>query len=230
VKTQGKRTDEVERAAHSDPDVAAGAIVAVGSDATENIVKQTAPQCRILHVATHGFFLGGECSPAAIGRRGIGGVTAVPSAPTGIGENPLLLSGLALASANHREEAGAGEEDGVLTAEEIASLNLSGVEWAVLSACGTGRGEIRAGEGVFGLQRAFQVAGARTLIMSLWSVEDEATRQWMTHLYKARLVDGLDTAESVRQASLAVLSERRASGKNTHPFYWGAFVAAGDWR
>jgi CHAT domain-containing protein len=146
------------------------------------------------------------------------------------GENPLLLSGLVLAGANHRSLAADNEDDGILTAEEIASLDLSGVEWAVLSACETGVGDIRVGEGVFGLRRAFQTAGAGTLIMSLWSVDDESTRSWMKSLYEARLIDGLDTAESVRRASLAVLHERRARKQSTHPFFWGAFVGAGDWR
>jgi len=109
-------------------------------------------------------------------------------------------------------------------------MDLSGVEWAVLSACDTGVGEIRAGEGVFGLRRAFQVAGARTLIMSLWSVEDESAREWMRALYKARLQEGLDTAEAVRHASLTVLNARRERDESTHPFYWAGFVAAGDWR
>jgi CHAT domain-containing protein len=145
-------------------------------------------------------------------------------------ESPLLRSGLALAGADQRDQAGPGEDDGILTAEEIAALDLSGVEWAVLSACDTGVGEVRAGEGVFGLRRAFQIAGARTLIMSLWSVDDESTREWMTALYEARLRDGLSTAESVRQASLGVLEARRKAGESAHPFYWAAFVAAGDWR
>ena len=147
-----------------------------------------------------------------------------------IGENPLLLSGLAMAGANRRAAASADEEDGILTAEEVASLNLDGVEWAVLSACDTGLGEIKAGEGVFGLRRAFQVAGARTVIMSLWSVEDRAAMQWMRALYEGRLRRGLDTAEAVRAASLTVLAERRARGQSTHPFFWAGFVAAGDWR
>ena len=81
-----------------------------------------------------------------------------------------------------------------------------------------------------GLRRAFQVAGAGTLIMSLWSVEDEATRAWMKALYEARLERRLDTAAAVRDASLTVLRRRRDTGKSTHPFYWAAFVAAGDWR
>jgi CHAT domain-containing protein len=145
-------------------------------------------------------------------------------------ENPLLRSGLALAGADQRNEVAPGEDDGILTAEEIASLDLSGVEWAVLSACDTGVGDVRAGEGVFGLRRAFQIAGVRTLIMSLWSVDDEATREWMTALYEARLNRGLGTDEAVRAASLAVLEARRGAGESTHPFFWGAFVATGDWR
>ena len=91
-------------------------------------------------------------------------------------------------------------------------------------------GEIKAGEGVFGLRRAFQVAGAHTVIMSLWSVEDRSAMQWMRALYEGRLRRGLDTADAVRAASLAVLAERRARGQSTHPFYWAGFVAAGDWR
>jgi CHAT domain-containing protein len=118
----------------------------------------------------------------------------------------------------------------VLTAEEVAALNLSGVEWAVLSGCDTGVGEVRTGEGVFGLRRAFRVAGAKTVIMSLWPVEDKSTRQWMTTLYAGRLTRKLNTADAVRDASLTVLRQRRASRQNTHPFYWAGFVAAGDWR
>jgi CHAT domain-containing protein len=144
--------------------------------------------------------------------------------------SPLLLSGLAMAGANHRDQAGPGEEDGVLTAEEIAGLDLSGVEWAVLSACDTGVGEIEAGEGVFGLRRAMQVAGVRTLIMSLWPVDDRATREWMTALYHGRLVRHLDSADAVRHAGLSVLQARREAGESTHPFYWAAFVGAGDSR
>jgi CHAT domain-containing protein len=141
-----------------------------------------------------------------------------------------LLSGLAFAGANHRDAAGAQEEDGILTAEEIATLDLSRVRWAVLSACDTGKGEIAAGEGVLGLRRAFEVAGAGTLVMSLWSIEDRAARLWMRALYEGRLTRGLSTAEAVRGASVNVLRARRASGASSHPFYWAGFVAAGDWR
>jgi CHAT domain-containing protein len=155
----------------------------------------------------------------------------VPAAPPDsfiAEENPLHLAGFALAGANRRDSVGTGAEDGILTAEEIAALDLSGVEWAVLSGCDTGLGDLAAGEGVLGLRRAFQIAGARTVIMSLWSVEDEATRQWMTALYRHRTTTATTTAEAMRAATLDVLGARRRAGLSTHPFSWGAFIAAGD--
>jgi CHAT domain-containing protein len=103
------------------------------------------------------------------------------------------------------------------------------VDWAVLSACDTGIGAIKAGQGVFGLRRAFQVAGAKAVIRSLWRVQDEATRQWMATLYRERFLNGKDTRESVRAASLHILRQRRTQHESTHPFYRGAFIAAGDW-
>ena len=107
-------------------------------------------------------------------------------------------------------------------------MDLTGVEWAVLSGCDTGIGRLRAGEGAFGLRRAFQIAGARTVIMSLWPVDDATTHEWMTTLYTRRYRDRRSTTEAVRDASLAVLSKRRTSGASTHPFYWAGFVAVGD--
>ena len=211
-----------------------------GADATERAFKQLGPGRRILHVATHGFFLGEDCAPAVEGTRSVGGLATASKGAVksndaeatqrSMPENPLLLSGLALAGANRRAAAGPNEEDGILTAEEVAALNLEGVEWAVLSACRTGLGTVTAGEGVLGLRRAFQVAGVRTVIMSLWEVEDGATRAWMEALYRARLGDHADTPDAVRQASLTLIRERKAQGLSTHPFYWAAFVAAGDWR
>jgi CHAT domain-containing protein/Tfp pilus assembly protein PilF len=210
----------------------AGLVHLAGAEASEAAIKTAAPGKQVLHLATHGFFLGGECASGSERIRGSRGLKLVeepdPAPITGV--SPLLLSGLALAGANHRGLAAEGEEDGILTAEEIASLDLSGVEWAVLSACDTGVGEIQAGEGVFGLRRAMQVAGVRTLIMSLWPVDDEATRRWMRALYRGRLFYQLDSAEAVRGASVSVIEQRREAGESTHPFYWAAFVAAGDWR
>jgi CHAT domain-containing protein/tetratricopeptide (TPR) repeat protein len=199
-----------------------------GRGATEAAFKEQAPGRRLLHLATHGFVIGERCGSAAASTRGVGGL-AGPTGRTAT-TNPLRLAGLAMAGANRRAAARAGDEDGIVTAEEIAALDLSAAEWTVLSACDTGLGEIRAGEGVFGLRRAFAVAGARTTIMSLWSVEDRATLDWMAALYRARLLDRRSTAESVKHASLTTLRSRRARGLNTHPFYWAGFVAAGDWR
>jgi tetratricopeptide (TPR) repeat protein/CHAT domain-containing protein len=204
-----------------------------GAQAGERAFKLDAPGHAVLHLATHGFFITGRCHSALEeSERGIGALAAgAEQRPAAVkGENPLALSGLALAGANHRSEANPDEDDGILTAEEIAALDLGGVEWAVLSACETGVGDVRAGEGVFGLRRAFQVAGARTLIMSLWAVDDESARSWMRALYEARVKRKLGTAEALREASMTVLRQRRSQGLNAHPFYWGAFVAAGDWR
>jgi len=190
---------------------------AMDAQATEATFKSMAPGRRVVHLATHGFFLGPECAPA--------------QAPAGgSADNPLRLSGLALAGANHRLEAGPDQDDGILTAEEIAALDLSGVEWAVLSACDTGGGTVQAGEGVLGLRRAFQIAGARTVLLSLWPVEDRAARSWMRRLYQGRLEGGMGTAAAVHEATLGLLQESRKRGRTTHPIDWGGFVAAGDWR
>ena len=201
------------------------ATVLLGAQALEDALKELAPGRRMLHLATHGFFLGG---------RAAGDVRQVQG-----WDNPLLLSGLFLTGANRHGEgaAGAGVEDGIVTAEELATLDLRGTDWVVLSACETGLGEVQLGEGVFGLRRALQIAGARTTIMSLWRVPDEETRRFMRHLYQARLA-GLGTAAALRQATLETLkATREASGTDhryqryrpDHPFTWGSFVAAGGW-
>jgi tetratricopeptide (TPR) repeat protein len=190
-----------------------GSVVALtGTQATEEAFKRLAPGSRSLHVATHGLFLQDECE---LPRRGT---------------EAISVSALALAGANRPYEAGMAGEDGLLTAREISGLDLASVEWAVLSACDTGLGRIRSAEGVFGLRRAFAVAGARTVIMSLWKVGDESTREWMRRLYARRFKHGDDTATAVRQASLEVLEKRRSAGLSTHPAFWAAFVASGDWR
>lgn len=201
-------------------------------DASEAVFKRSAPGRRVLHLATHGFFLGSDCATPVVGTRGVGGLATASGrrSNAGTADNPLLLSGLALAGANRRAAAGPKDEDGILTAEEVASLNLDGVEWAVLSACDTGLGVVKVGEGVFGLRRAFQVAGVHTVIMSLWQVEDQSAGDWMRALYEGRLKKKLNTAQAVQQASLTVLRDRRAAHQSTHPFYWAGFVATGDWR
>ncbi len=209
------------------------AIRLTGSEATEAEFKRLAPGKTVLHLATHGFILGDRCAAGSVAGRGVGGLVSTREDPAVIAGGPIDLlgiAGLALAGANHRREAGPEEEDGVITAMEIANLDLSAVEWAVLSACDTGVGESISGEGVFGFRRAFRIAGARTVIVSLWPVEDASSLAWMESLYRARFQDGMSTAESVRHASLELLRDRRNRDQSTHPFFWGAFVAAGDWR
>ena len=180
-----------------------------GNTATEAQVRAHLAGSRVVHFATHGFFLGAWCGLAA-------------TAP----QHPLVLAGLALAGANRRDTR-APADDGMLLAEEIVALDLRGTEWAVLSACDTGAGVVTAGEELFGLRRAFQIAGARTVIVSLWPVDDETTRRWMDAVYRARFIDQASTARAIRTATVQVIAARRARGQSTHPAHWGAFVAAG---
>jgi CHAT domain-containing protein len=208
----------------------ADATVLTGPQATKAAVTRLVEGRSVIHFATHGFFLDSPCDRSRSNARGVGGLVRTSAQTDQSDENPLLLSGLAFAGANRPTGAGTGIGSAILTAEEIVGLNLQHAEWVVLSACDTGLGAIRAGEGVFGLRRAFQIAGAQTVIMSLWSVDDQATRQWMRALYQARITQHATTAEAVKSAGLRLLRERRAQRISTHPFYWAAFVAAGDWK
>src|SRR5262249_16289133 len=155
-------------------------LVRTGGDATEEALRRAGSGKTMFHLSTHAFFLDEAC-PATVGLEvpsEVQGelhqvVLAMPdTALTG-----LFLSGMALASANHRGETDRGDtlEDGILTAEEISSLDLSGVECVVLSACDTGLGKILPGEGILGLQRAFLEAGARAMAVSLWRVQDDVS-------------------------------------------------------
>jgi CHAT domain-containing protein len=141
---------------------------------------------------------------------------------------PPAVACLALAGVNGGTSAAGGFEDGVLTGEEVLSLDLSGVEWVVLSACESGVADGRAVESVQGLHRAFRIAGVPAVVVSLWGVEDEAACEWMEALYQARLQRGRSTSEAASDASRTILAARRARGDSTHPFYWGALVATGD--
>ena len=174
----------------------------------------------ILHIATHGFFLleaERQVTPAAAAAanrtRAIVGAVAI--------QNPLLRSGLALSGANVNTS---GTDGGILTALEASNLNLWGTKLVTLSACDTGVGEIRSGEGVYGLRRAFFLAGAETLVMSLWPVSDYITREVMTGYYSG-LKRGLGRGDALRQSQLAML----ARSNRQHPFYWASFIQAGEW-
>ncbi|MFI5371676.1 MAG: CHAT domain-containing protein [Candidatus Eisenbacteria bacterium] len=189
----------------------------LGGDARERAVRTAMAGRRAIHLATHGFFLGATC--------------VVHDQLDSLAlEDPLLRTGIALAGANQRADASHGDDDGILTAAEIATLDLEGVECVTLSACQGARGEIQDGEGVLGLRRGFSIAGARTLISSLWPIDDRATEQWMETWYDARLNHGRGVAEATRDAQRAVLAARRAAGDGDHPYFWAAFQAAGEWR
>ena len=188
-----------------------------GQQATETAVKQVeAPS--ILHIATHGFFLVDENQPensktSTKDPRGIHANSTL--------ENPLLRSGLALAGANLKHT---GTDKGILTALEASNLNLWGTKLVTLSACDTGVGQIRNLEGVYGLRRAFVLAGAESVVMSLWPISDYATREMMTSYY-AGLKKGLGRGEALRQTKLAMMKRK---GRQ-HPFYWASFIQSGEW-
>jgi CHAT domain-containing protein/tetratricopeptide (TPR) repeat protein len=192
--------------------------------ALEGRLKHHCRSPRILHLATHGFFLQDQKRDPNQEQRDIGVIGAEGRLSGPLPENPLLRSGLALAGANTWLQGGTppeDAEDGLLTAEDVSGLDLLATELVVLSACDTGLGEVRTGEGVFGLQRAFTLAGAKTLVMSLWSVPDQQTRELMEDFYQ-RILNGQPRADALRDAQLAL---RR---KYPDPFFWGAFICQGN--
>jgi MYXO-CTERM domain-containing protein len=188
-----------------------GARVLTDGDATETAVKGArAPW--ILHLATHAYFGAQDC-------------TGQPQAT----DNPLLAAGMALADANACHD-GRGD-DGVLTGEELAGLDLYGTQLVVLSACDTGVGElalkdekrlIGVRDGVYGLRRALMLAGAETQVVSLWKVNDLATQELMAAYYRA-LLQGRGRAEALRQVQLAMLRSK----ERAHPYYWASFAVVG---
>lgn len=207
--------------------------------ATLSAFRHEAPKHKYLHIATHGFFaapgLPSAWAPKPktdddfdfFGRQGIEGFL------------PGLLSGLVLAGANKPTP----DDDGVLTAMEVANMDLQKTELVVLSACETGQGKVAGGEGVLGLQRAFQVAGSKSVITSLWKVDDEATRTLMERFYENYWRRQMSMLDSFREAQLWMLREGCQRGvvredeagapkgpRRAPPYYWAAFVLSGDWR
>ncbi|NEO21534.1 CHAT domain-containing protein, partial [Moorena sp. SIO4A5] len=177
----------------------------LGGKATESAVKGVNSP-RILHIATHGF---SENAPNQ-------------ELPT-LYDNPMLLSGLVLAGFKQKRT---GAENGVLTALEAVGLNLSGTELVVLSACDTGSGRISSGEGIYGLRRAFVIAGSQTQLISLRKVQDKATKELMLAYYQRLLDDNMGRTEALRQTQLDMLKDERYQ----HPYYWASFIVSGNWR
>jgi CHAT domain-containing protein len=173
---------------------------------------------RALHLATHGFFL---AEP--------GGASGSTSRESPAMDDPMLRAGLFFAGANRTlsgEPSAPGLDDGILTAYEATGLNLHGTELVVLSACETGLGQTKSGEGVFGLRRAFQEAGAESLMMSMWSVPDRETKELMARFYRKWLA-GKEKHLALREAQLEMREVVRKRYGVDFPFYWGAFVLVG---
>ncbi len=187
----------------------------VGDMALKTAVK-TAKNPRVLHIATHGMFL----EDVRLENKETFGFETQK-----VIDNPLLRSGLFFTGADNylksETDKPVGDENGLLTAYEAMNLDLDKTELVVLSACETGLGEIKNGEGVFGLRRAFQQAGAKTIIMSLWAVSDQATQELMSSFYK-NWVSGMTKRDAFSKAQQEVRS------KYKDPYYWGAFVMVGE--
>ena len=221
-----------------------------GSLATEARFRKLAPQFNHLHLATHGFFASADTqsalSPDALlvaNDRSNGSRFGLSNRDLAVtGDNPGLLSGLAFAGANREPDPDA--DDGILTAQEIAFLPLGGVESVVLSACETGLGEVAGGEGLLGIQRAIQIAGARTTVATFWKVDDLVTQRLMEMFYRNLWEKNMSRLDALREAQLAILRDPDsvpsgvrgavaigdADQDRTPANYWGAFTLSGDWR
>jgi CHAT domain-containing protein len=205
--------------------------------ATTLALRDAAPGHAYLHLATHGFFAPPEVRSAL--ERDLEekreGAEKFASGQSLAGFHPNLLSGLALAGANQPDA----DDDGILTAEDVEALDLSGTRLVVLSACETGLGQAAGGEGLLGLQRAFAASGARTVIGSLWKIDDVVTRDLMERFYTNLWDKEMGKLDALREAQLWVLTERGTRGLEPEdetpsprlpPRYWAAFVLSGDWR
>lgn len=240
-------------------------LVQSGVDATESAFCREAPRSQLLHLATHGFFATSD-APSDAGWDQLAAVSRSAGRSSSVSDqlrefqriNPGLLSGLVFAGANQTQEFAAGSnaavDDGVLTSEEIACLPLSGVHLVVLSACETGLGAAAGGEGLLGIQRAFQVAGVQSTVATLWQVDDAVTRRLMEEFYQRLLSEQSSPLDALRDAQLWILKhpqeiERLISAdaargdrrlpaaatarkgiSRTPPYYWAAFQLSGAWR
>jgi tetratricopeptide (TPR) repeat protein len=189
--------------------------------ALEEVVKKRVRHPRLLHIATHGFF----CPERQI-RKGNFKENSMAA------ENIMLNSGLLFAGAARAFQQASpvnGADDGVLTASEASLLDLEGTELVVLSACKSGVGESRAGEEVFGLRRALQEAGAATVLISMWWVPDDETRELMTLFYNNWLSDTqkMDKRQAFRKAQKDLRERVIERYRGDFPFYWGGFVLVG---
>lgn len=230
-----------------------------GKVATEAAFRRQAPEAAFLHLATHGFFDNQQSAKPDRRNAAASLFVTFPSfrqqatfAPTSsTAPHPGLLSGLVLAGANHRasgKTVASPENDGWLTALDVPTMHLDRTRLAVLSACETAQGETASGEGVLGLQRAFQTAGTDSVVATLWKIPDIATSRLMDRFYENLWTKGLGRAAALREAQqwlkqeavrdpeilrtgVQLLDDERPNpNEPLPPFWWGAFVISGDWR
>jgi CHAT domain-containing protein/tetratricopeptide (TPR) repeat protein len=197
----------------------------ISDTAATTTALQRQPGPRVLHIATHGFFVADQESTPTDPLRVI--QEGSPLLRSLRQEDPQLRSGLVLAGAN--QPSLDPTDDGYLTAAEALSLKLKGTELVVLSACSTGQGESRTGEGVYGLQRSLTVAGARSTLLSLWKVDDAATADFMTRYY-TRLKAGEGRADALAAVQAEFRNGTAGNGQWKEPYYWAAWQLVGDWR
>ena len=203
--------------------------VVTGGRATEGVVKRSRSP-RVLHLATHGFFLDDQelsLESPTLGMKLAGDpmATSSTSAPLSMRyENPMVRAGLALAGANHAADSTTGD-DGILTALEITGMDLQETELVVLSACETAVGTVQTGEGVFGLRRAFALAGAKNLLMSLWLVDDQVTADQMKAFYQN--LRTMPPADALRQAQLETIRRLKERDGVANPGLWAPFILQG---
>ena len=205
----------------------------IGKEAIEEVLTRDRTPS-ILHLATHGFFLR-DLQPREHllneSERGMQKVFIMPKPSEKLIkiENPLLRSGIALAGANNALRSGDLKiSDGIVTAEKILGLRLRGTDMVVLSACETGLGEVKTGEGVFGLRRAFIQAGTRSIVMSMWSVPDRETMELMINFYKNIDSGKMNRCKALRKAILEEMKIVKGRYGHTNPLFWGAFVFVGE--
>lgn len=205
--------------------------VLLDDEPTEETLKELLPRYDVVHLATHGFF-----RPEGL-RSMKDRVEVEGSAPlfemrreesSLVGFHPGLLSGIVLAGANDPDPES--DDEGLLTAEEVGWLDLSEVDLVVLSACESGLGRPESGEGLLGLRRAFHMAGARTVVSSLYEVRDRETSQLVSLFYRGLWFEGKSALDALRDAQLELLNDARAERGQGDPGAWGAFVLSGDWR
>ncbi len=192
-----------------------------GSQATKEHVLAALDGVDIVHIATHGFSFDESC--------GSGSARGMTLDRSRVGPGPVAqpLSGLAFAGA---DVSGGHAPIGVLSAGEISAADLSHAEWVVLSACDSGLGPIGHNEGVFGMRRALRLAGARTVVMSLWEADDATTADLMQALYRARFAERRNVPDAMAEAMRTTIAARRSAHESIHPYYWAAFIGEGGWR